>query len=166
MRPNTPSASRTVRRRAGLCTALGTGLAAVGVLALAPAAGAVAPQTATISFDCGTWGSGSATLTAAQNGTAATIEVSTTAISAPIDIGAGSVKSTLTLTRNGSGDVTFTGSSNPAIPAGGTVSTGALDGTVAPGDSLEAKSLQVVVLGITATCTATSAQAPGPFVFD
>ncbi|MZD07086.1 hypothetical protein GTW43_18605 [Streptomyces sp. SID5785] len=149
-----------------MCTALGTGLAAVGVLALAPAAGAVEPQSATISFDCGTWGAGSATLTAAQNGTAATIEVSTSAITAPIDVGAGSVSSTLTLTNNGAGEVSFTGDSNPAIPAGSAVSTGPLDGTVAPGDSLEAASLTVVVFGVTATCTATSAQTPGPFVFD
>ncbi|MFE1950887.1 hypothetical protein ACFW9D_10505 [Streptomyces sp. NPDC059524] len=164
MRRN-PRISFSAPLRAGLTAALGAGLAA-GVLALAPAAGAVAPQTATISFDCGTWGSGSATLTAAQNGTAATIEVSTSAITAPINVGAGSVNSTLTLTNHGTGAVQFTGNSNPAIPAGSPVSTGPLTGTVASGDSLEATSLKVVVFGITATCTATSAQAPGPLVFD
>ncbi|MFI6874079.1 hypothetical protein ACIBL6_11620 [Streptomyces sp. NPDC050400] len=158
--------SRRGPRRLGLCAALGAGAAATGVLALAPAAGAVAPQSATISFDCGTWGSGSATLTATQNGTAATIEVSTSAITAPIDVAAGSVNSTLALTNHGAGEVTFTGNSNPAIPAGSAVSTGPLNGTVAAGDSLKATSLTVVVFGITASCTATSAQAPGPFVFD
>ncbi|MEV5677973.1 MULTISPECIES: hypothetical protein [unclassified Streptomyces] len=147
-------------RRLGVCSAL-----AAGTLALAPTAGAVAPTTATISFDCGSYGSGSATLTATQSGTAATINVSTSAITAPISIGANSVKSTLTLSNKGAGAVTFTGNSNPAIPAGSPVSTGPLAGTVAPGDSLAATSLKVVVFGITATCNATSAQSPGPFVF-
>ena len=157
--------TRRGTRRIGLCAALGA-CAAAGVLALAPVAGAVTPQTATIDFDCGTWGSGSATLTANQDGTSATIELSTSAITAPIDIGAGAVNSTLTLTNHGTGEVTFTGNSNPAIPTGSPVSTGPLTGTVASGDSLEAKSLSVVVFGVTATCTATSVQAPGPFVFD
>ncbi|MFJ5723144.1 hypothetical protein [Streptomyces sp. NPDC093149] len=147
-------------RRLAVCSAL-----AAGTFALAPTADAVSPTTATISFDCGAYGSGSATLTATQNGTAATINVSTSAITAPIKVGANSVKSTLTLTNKGAGTVTFTGSANPAIPAGSPVSTGPLNGTVASGDSLEAKSLKVVVLGITATCNATSAQSPGPFVF-
>lgn len=139
---------------------------AAGSLVLAPTAGAVAPAaTATIDFDCGSYGSGNATLTAAQDGTAATIEVSTSAITAPIAIGEGAVTSTLTLTNNGSGAVTFSGNSNPAIPAGSPVSTGPLAGTVAAGDSLEATSLKVVVFGVTANCTATSAQSPGPFEF-
>ncbi|MFH8288194.1 hypothetical protein [Streptomyces sp. NPDC018059] len=149
----------------GIGSALGAGVLAVGALAMAPAAGAVEPRTATLSFDCGSFGSGTATLTAAQNGTSATIEVSTSAITAPIDVAAGSVDSTLTLTKNGSGTTAFTGNSNPAIPAGSAVSTGPLTGTVAAGDSLAGKSLQIVVFGITVTCEATSAQSPGPFVF-
>ncbi|MFG3116403.1 hypothetical protein ACGF4C_18565 [Streptomyces sp. NPDC048197] len=132
---------------------------------MAPASAAVTPGTATLAFDCGSYGSGTATLTATQDGTVATISVSTSAISSPINIGANSVRSTLTLTKNGSGTTEFTGNANPAIPAGGPVSTGPLKGTVAPGDSLEAASLKVVVLGITATCKATSPQSPGPFVF-
>ncbi|MFE0102225.1 hypothetical protein [Streptomyces sp. NPDC059009] len=148
-----------------ICSALGVGALSLGALVLAPAAQAVDPQTATIDFDCGTYGKGNATLKATQDGTSATIEVSTSAIKAPIDIGANSVKSTLTLTKNGSGTTDFTGNSNPAIPSGGDVSTGPLTGTVAAGDSLEGKSLTVTVLGVTATCNATSAQAPGPFKF-
>ncbi|MET7713873.1 hypothetical protein [Streptomyces sp. NPDC005407] len=151
--------------RLGIGALLGIGVMAAGSLAMAPIANAVTPETATISFDCGSFGSGTATLTATQDGTAATIGVSTSAITSPIAISANSVKSTLTLTKNGSGTATFTGNANPAIPAGGAVSTGPLDGTVAAGDSLEAKSLEVVVFGITANCTATSAQSPGPFVF-
>ncbi|MFJ6567857.1 hypothetical protein ACIQNU_10565 [Streptomyces sp. NPDC091292] len=151
-------------RRLGIVTALTAG-AAAGSLALAPLATAVVPGTATIGFDCGSYGSGTATLTATQNGTAATISVSTSAIKAPIPIGANSVRSTLTLTKNGSGTTTFTGNANPAIPSGGAVSTGPLKGTVAAGDSLAATSLNVVVFGISATCTATTPQNPGPFVF-
>ncbi|MFF8845808.1 hypothetical protein ACF08N_24330 [Streptomyces sp. NPDC015127] len=141
---------------------------AAGTLAVAPSAQAapqVTPETATLSFDCGSYGSGTATLKAAQDGTAATIEVSTDAIKAPVPIGANSAESTLTLTKNGSGTTTFTGRSNPAIPAGGSVSTGPLSGTVASGDSLEAQSLTVKVFGVTAECKATSPQDPGPFVF-
>ncbi|MFF4231092.1 hypothetical protein [Streptomyces sp. NPDC001820] len=151
--------------RLGIGALLGIGVMAAGSLAMAPTANAVTPETATISFDCGSFGSGTATLTATQDGTAATISVSTSAITAPIPISANSVKSTLTLTKNGSDTATFTGNANPAIPAGGAVSTGLLDGTVAAGDSLEANSLVVVVFGITATCNATSPQSPGPFVF-
>ncbi|MEI5100223.1 hypothetical protein RB200_18940 [Streptomyces sp. PmtG] len=151
--------------RFALWSALGTGALAVGALVLAPAAGAVDPQSATIDFECGSFGSGSAALKATQNGTSATIEVSTSAITAPIDVGAGAVNSTLTLTKNGSGTTAFTGNANPAIPAGSPVSTGPLNGTVAAGDSLAATSLKIVVFGITVNCTATSAQKPGPFVF-
>ncbi|MFH8792904.1 hypothetical protein [Streptomyces sp. NPDC017941] len=151
--------------RFALTAAVGTGALALSALVLAPAAGAVEPQEASIAFDCGSFGSGTAALKATQNGTAATIAVSTSAITAPLDVGAGAVRSTLTLTRNGSGTTTFTGNSNPAIPAGSPVSTGPLNGTVASGDRLAASSLRIVVFGITVTCTATSAQAPGPFVF-
>jgi len=158
----TKPAGRTTLRRGSLCL---LGALAATTLAMAPAAHAVTPETATLSFDCGSYGSGTATLKAAQDGTAATIEVSTQAITAPVPIGANSVESTLTLARNGTDTTTFTGSSNPAIPAGAAVSTGPLDGTVASGDSLEAKTLTVVVFGITAECTAASPQNPGPFVF-
>ncbi|MET9857876.1 hypothetical protein ABZY93_00905 [Streptomyces smyrnaeus] len=147
-------------------TALGVGAAVAGTLALAPGAYAVEPQTATISFDCGTWGSGEATLQATQDGTAAAVTVTTDAITSPIDLAAGSVSSTLTLSKNETGTTQFTGSANPALPAGSPISSGPLNGTVAPGDVLEAQSLTVTVLGFTVTCNATSPQAPGPFVFD
>ncbi|MFW6691879.1 hypothetical protein [Streptomyces sp. MAR4 CNX-425] len=149
-------------------TALGLGaaIAAGTLLAAAPGALAVEPQTATVSFDCGSWGAGQATLEATQDGTAATITITTAAITAPIDIAENTATSTLTLTKNGSETVEFTGSSNPAIPANSPADTGPLAGTVASGDSLVATSLTVEVLGSTATCEATSAQEPGPFVFD
>lgn len=146
-------------------SALVAGMAVTGALVLAPAASAVTPDSATLSFDCGSFGSGSATIDASQSGTTATFDLSTSAITSPINVGANSVSSSLTM-ANSAGDArTFTGNSNPAITAGQPISTGPLTGTVAAGDSLSGQSLNVVVFGISVTCTATSAQSPGPFQF-
>lgn len=149
----------------GFSTALVAGMAVTGALVLAPAADAVTPASATLSFACGLFGSGTATINAGQNGSTATFTLTTSAITSPINIAADSVDSTLTMTNHGSGTETFTGSSNPAITAGKPISTGPLTGTVAAGDSLEGQSLNIVVFGISVTCTATSAQSPGPFLF-
>jgi hypothetical protein len=155
-------------KRIGAGAALAAGALAVTGLAFAPAALAVTPQTATISADCGTFGSGEATLTATQNGTAATLTVTSSAITAPIALGEDSISSTLTLVKTGGGTVDFTGTENPAMAAGAPVEVGPLNGTVASGDTLEAfgGSLRMTVFGITITCTATGPQSPGPFVFD
>ncbi|KJK41537.1 hypothetical protein UK15_01580 [Streptomyces variegatus] len=155
-------------KRIGAGAALAAGALAVTGLAFAPAALAVTPQTATISADCGTFGSGEATLTATQDGTAATLTVKSAAITAPIALGEDSISSTLTLVKSGGGTVDFTGTENPAMAAGAPVEVGPLSGTVASGDSLEAfgGSLRMTVFGITITCTATGPQSPGPFVFD
>ncbi|GGW29211.1 hypothetical protein AB0E64_09760 [Streptomyces caelestis] len=154
-------------KRIGAGAALAAGALAVTGLAFAPAALAVTPQTATISADCGTFGSGEATLTATQDGTAATLTVKSSAITAPIALGEDSIASTLTLVKSGGGTVDFTGTQNPAMAAGAPVEVGPLSGTVASGDSLEAfgGSLKMTVFGITITCTATGTQSPGPFVF-
>lgn len=149
----------------GISTAFVAGMAVAGALVLAPAANAVTPASATLSFDCGSFGSGSATLDASQSGTTATITVTTSAITSPINVAADSVDSTLTMANAAGGTRTFTGGSNPAITAGAPISTGPLTGTVAAGDSLSGQSLHVVVFGISVTCTATSAQSPGPFQF-
>ncbi|CAM5667867.1 hypothetical protein [Streptomyces coeruleorubidus] len=155
-------------KRTGAGAALAAGALAVTGLAFAPAALAVTPQTATISADCGTFGSGEATLTATQDGTAATLTVKSSAITAPIALGEDSIASTLSLVKAGGGTVDFTGTQNPAMAAGAPVEVGPLSGTVASGDSLEAfgGSLKMTVFGITITCTATGPQSPGPFVFD
>jgi hypothetical protein len=144
------------------------GALAVAGLAFAPSALAVTPQSATITADCGSFGGGEATLTAAQDGTAATITVTSSAIKAPIALSKDSISSTLTLVKAGGGTTVFSGTKNPALAAGDPVEVGPLDGTVASGDSLEAYggSLKLTVLGITVTCTATGPQSPGPFVFD
>ena len=155
-------------KRIGAGAALAAGALAVTGLAFAPAALAVTPQTATISADCGTFGSGEAILTATQDGTAATLTVKSSAITAPIALGEDSISSTLTLVKSGGGTVDFSGTENPAMAAGAPVEVGPLSGTVASGDSLEAfgGSLKMTVFGITITCTATGPQSPGPFVFD
>jgi hypothetical protein len=141
-------------------------LAATG-LAFAPAALAVTPDTATINADCGLFGSGQATLTATQDGTAATVTV-TSAINAPLPLSEDSITSTLTFVNANGTTTTFSGTENPAIATGDPVTVGPLSGTVNAGDSLESYggSLQIVVFGITVTCSATGPQAPGPFVFD
>ncbi|GAA4560049.1 hypothetical protein ACFYN9_02785 [Streptomyces collinus] len=155
-------------KRIGAGAALAAGALAVTGLAFAPAALAVTPQTATINADCGSFGSGEATLTATQDGTAATLTVKSSAITAPIGLGEDSISSTLTLVKAGGGTVDFTGTENPAMAAGAPVEVGPLSGTVASGDSLEAfgGSLKMTVFGITITCTASGPQSPGPFVFD
>jgi hypothetical protein len=149
----------------GLSTAFIAGMAVTGTLVLAPAANAVTPDSATLSFDCGSFGSGTATITASQSGSTATFDLSTSAITSPVNVGANSVNSTLTMANGAGAARTFTGNSNPAISAGQPISTGPLTGTVAAGDSLSGQSLTVVVFGITVDCTATSAQSPGPFQF-
>ncbi|MFD3928078.1 hypothetical protein [Streptomyces sp. NPDC058614] len=155
-------------KRLGSVAALAAGTLAVTGLAFAPTAAAVTPLTATITATCSIVGDGEATLTATQTGTAATITVTSTEITTPIALGQDSVSSTLTLVKASGGTSVFSGTKNPAIPAGGGVSVGPLDGTVAPGDSLEAYggSLQLVVFGIPITCNANAPQSPGPFVFE
>ena len=155
-------------KRLGSAAALVAGTLAATGLAFAPTAAAVTPLTATITATCSIVGNGEATLTATQTGTAATITVTSTEITTPIALGQDSVTSTLTLVKASGGTTVFTGTKNPAIPAGGGVSVGPLDGTVAPGDSLEAfgGSLQLVVFGIPITCNANALQSPGPFVFE
>ncbi|MDH6215600.1 hypothetical protein [Streptomyces pseudovenezuelae] len=154
-------------KRISTGAAMAVGALAAASLAFAPSALAVTPQEATINADCGIFGGGEATLTATQDGTAATITV-TSAITAPIDLSEDSIASTLTLVNASGGTTAFAGTENPAMTTGDSVTVGPLNGTVASGDSLEAfgGSLQMTIFGINVTCTATAAQSPGPFVFD
>lgn len=151
------------RKKLGLLATAAVGALSAASMIMAPAAQAVTPTTATIPFECGTYGSGTATLTATQDGTAATITLATDAITAPVAIGAGQIASTLTLT--GTSTRTFTGAANPALAYGASVSTGPLTGTVAVGDSLVLSTLHLVVFGFVGIdCTPTGAQS-APFVF-
>lgn len=160
---------RTRARRSATGVSLLTAGLAVSGLALAPTAAAVTPGTATITAECGSYGGGEATLTATQNGTAATFTLSTSAMTAPVALGKDSIVSRLTLVKASGGTTVFSGTKNPAMAVGDPLSVGPLSGTVASGDSLEAYggSLKMTVFGfITITCTATAPQSPGPFVFD
>ncbi|WP_060884762.1 hypothetical protein [Streptomyces caniscabiei] len=156
------------RIRLGVGAALAAGTLAVTGLAFAPTALAVTPETATINASCTIGGAGAATLTATQSGTTATVTLTSEEITAPITLAEDSIQSTLTFVKASGGTTAFTGTENPALAAGDGMVVGPLTGTVAPGDSLEAfgGSLQMVVFGITVTCTASGPQSPGPFVFD
>ncbi|MER8237350.1 hypothetical protein ACIRQY_28515 [Streptomyces sp. NPDC101490] len=158
-----------MRRRSttGTVAVLAGGLAAAG-LAFAPSAAAVSPGSATATYDCGTWGGGTATLAATQSGTSATITL-TSGITTPIAVGADQISATLTMAKGGGGTRVFTGKKNPALPANGTVKIGPLAGTVASGDSLNSYfagvALKMVIFGVTVNCDAVTSQTPGPFVF-
>nr|WP_033275810.1 hypothetical protein [Actinospica acidiphila] len=156
-------------KRLGTGLSLAAGALAVCGLAFAPTAAAVDPGTATVNADCGSYGGGDATLTATQDGTAATITLKTSSVTAPVSLGQDSLVSELTLVKPDGGTVAFKGTKNPAMSTGDALEVGPLPGTVAFGDTLEAYggTVKVTAFGfITITCTATGPQAPGPFVFD
>lgn len=156
-------------KRFGTGVSLAAGALAVCGLVFAPSAAAVAPGSATVNADCGSWGGGDATLTATQSGTSATITINTSAVTAPLSISKDSLVSELTMVKAGGGTSVFKGTKNPAMSTGDALEVGPLSGTVASGDSLEAfgGTLKVTAFGfITITCTATAPQSPGPFVFD
>ncbi|WP_369037569.1 MULTISPECIES: hypothetical protein [Streptomyces] len=161
------TARPSARRRLGIGAVLAAGSLAAAGLAFAPAAAAVVPTSATVTFNCGLYGGGAATLTTVQTGTSATITV-TSAIAAPLPLAADSISSTLTMRKGTSSTTVFTGTKNPAIATGAPVIVGPLTGTVAPGDSLDAGggSLVMVIFGINVTCTPTGNQSPGPFVYE
>lgn len=111
-------------KRLGSVAALAAGTLAVTGLAFAPTAAAVTPLTATITATCSIVGDGEATLTATQTGTAATITVTSTEITTPLALDQDTVSATLTLVKASGGTSVFSGTKNPAIPAGGGVSVG------------------------------------------
>ncbi|MFC5804350.1 hypothetical protein [Streptomyces formicae] len=160
------------RSRLGIGTALAAGALAITGLAFAPAAMAVQPADASADYDCGSFGGGDAQLHAVQSGSNLTITVATSVVT-PLSIGAGEATTSLTLELNGGpGTVTFSGSSNPDIPAFSPFNSGPLTTatTFAPGDSLDSHSgpvgLKLVIFGTTVNCEAVSTQSPGPFVVD
>ncbi|MFJ6011870.1 hypothetical protein [Streptomyces sp. NPDC092952] len=135
------------RRRLPL--ALAAACAVAGALALAPSANAVTPLMATATYDCGTWGSGLATLTAADSGTAKTIKITSSAITMPAGTTAdpNSITTTLKLTKTSGGatsEVQFSGKTNPGMSGGNPITLGPLkltSGTLAAGDSTNSKVL-------------------------
>ncbi|MFF8612486.1 hypothetical protein [Streptomyces sp. NPDC015350] len=183
----TSARSRTVRSagprpsyRRHLPPALVAACGLVGALALAPTAQAVTPLTATATYDCGAWGSGLATLTAADSGTSKTIKITSTAITMPPGTSAdpNSITTTLKLTKTSGGvtsQVQFSGKTNPGLSGGNPITLGPLkltSGTLAAGDSTNSVvlptppsatnwSLQIVAsspTSATVPCVATSNQ--------
>ncbi|MEV1068950.1 hypothetical protein [Streptomyces sp. NPDC050263] len=164
---------RTTRKsRAALVASAASAAMLAGSVALAPGAGAVTPDRATAQYDCGAWGPSTTTFfTATQSGSAATITVTLSSLTAPIPVQTNSVTSTLVLAENGGWETTeFTGTINPYLSVGDPFVLGPLSGTVAPDDSLDSSaggpySLRMVLFGITINCVAKSTLSPGPFVF-
>uniref|UniRef100_A0AAU2VV10 Uncharacterized protein n=1 Tax=Streptomyces sp. NBC_00008 TaxID=2903610 RepID=A0AAU2VV10_9ACTN len=179
--------SRPIRGRRRLPLVAGAGCAVGAMLALSsPTASAVVPLTATASYDCGSWGSGLATLTAADSGTNKTIKVTSTAITMPAGTSAdpNSITTTLTLTKTSGGvtsQVQFSAKTNPGLSGGNPITLGPLkltSGTLAVGDSTNSSvlptppttsnwSLQIVAsspTSATVPCVATSSQS-APFVW-
>lgn len=174
------SSTRTSGRRR-LPLILAAACSATGLLALtAPTASAVTPLIATATYNCGTWGSGTATLTAADNGTTKTIKITSSAITMPAGTSAdpNSITTTLKLTKTVGGvtsQVQFSAKTNPGMSGGNPITLGPLkltSGTLAAGNSTNSVvlptppsstnwSLQIVASSPTSAtipCVATSVQ--------
>ncbi|MER6104334.1 hypothetical protein ABT115_18905 [Streptomyces sp. NPDC001832] len=176
----------STRRRVRVPLVLAAACSAAAALALAPTAQAVTPLTATATYDCGTWGSGLATLTATDSGTSKTIKLNSSAITMPPGSAAdpNSITTTLKLTKTSGGvtsQVQFSGKANPGMTSPNPITLGPLkltSGTLAAGDTTNSVvlsgppsatnwSLQIVTsspTSATVQCVATVNQS-APFVW-
>jgi hypothetical protein len=165
---------------------LAAACSAAAALALAPTAQAVTPLTATATYDCGTWGSGLATLTATDSGTSKSIKLTSSAITMPPGTAAdpNSITTTLKLTKTSGGvtsQVQFSGKANPGMAYPSPITLGPLkltSGTLAAGDTTDSLvlpgppsttnwSLQIVTsspTSATVQCVATGNQS-APFAW-
>ncbi|MBD0734239.1 MULTISPECIES: hypothetical protein [unclassified Streptomyces] len=126
-------------KRMGTIAVLSGGALFAG-LTLAPHAVAVTPATATASYNCGTWGSGTATLTATDSGGVKKLKLSSSTITVPAGttVPPNSITTTIKVKQNGSTEVDFSGTVNPAMT--GAVTLGPLPqstGTLAAGDKTD-----------------------------
>lgn len=126
-------------KRMGTIAVLSGGALFAG-LTLAPHAVAVTPATATAGYDCGTWGSGTATVTATDSGGVKKLKLSSTAITVPVGtiVPPNSITTTIKVKQNGSGEVDFSGTVNPSMSSA--VTLGPLPqstGTLAAGDTTD-----------------------------
>ncbi|MBZ4322459.1 hypothetical protein [Streptomyces huiliensis] len=146
------------------------GLAVAGPAAATPAG----VQVVSARYDCGPFGVTDLTIEATADNGVGSVRFSTGAGLAPADIPAGSISATLRLRKADGGVASFSGTANAATPAGQPVVVGPLTGPVAAGDRLDSylpaagsgdTSLSLNVLGTANTCTAVTAQTPGPLVF-
>ncbi|WP_406450619.1 hypothetical protein OG782_13450 [Streptomyces sp. NBC_00876] len=179
--------SRTASDRRRLPLILAAACSTGALLALSsPMASAVAPATATATFNCGSWGSGSATLTAADNGTTKSIKLNSSAITMPVGTSAdpNSITTTLKVSKTSGGvtsQVQFSAKANPGMTYPNPITLGPLklsSGTLAAGDSTDSVvlsppatttnwSLMIVTsspTSATVPCVTTSAQS-APFVW-
>ncbi|MEU1468836.1 hypothetical protein ABZ434_11510 [Streptomyces sp. NPDC005761] len=179
------STRKPIRRH--LPPALAAVCSAGALLALSsPTSFAVSPTTATATFDCGSWGSGSATLTAADNGTTKTVKLTSSAITMPAGSSAdpNSITTTLKVSKTAGGvtsQVQFSAKANPGMSYPNPITLGPLklsSGTLAAGNSTNSVvlsapatatnwSLKIVTSSPTSAtvyCVATSAQS-APFVW-
>ncbi|MEU9761128.1 hypothetical protein AB0D98_15515 [Streptomyces sp. NPDC047987] len=181
-----PTSGASSRRSVRVPLVLAAACSAAAALALAPTAHAVTPLTATATYDCGAWGSGLATLTAADSGTSKTIKITSTSIKMPPGTSAdpNSITTTLKLTKTSGGtssQVQFSGKTNPGLSGGNPITLGPLkltSGTLAAGDTTNSAvlpgppsatnwSLQIVTsspTSATVQCVATVNQS-APFVW-
>ncbi|MGY3336249.1 hypothetical protein ACVW0K_002348 [Streptomyces filamentosus] len=156
------------RSSLGAAGAVAAGLAAAS-LAFAPtASAAVSPGSATATYDCGSWGGGTATITMIHSGTTGQVWI-TAPVTTPIAVGADTISATFTLANSAGANRVFTGKKNPAIPAGGSANLGPLTATnVVAGDKLNSYfagvALKLVIFGVTVNCDAVTSQSPGQFV--
>ncbi|MEV6106573.1 hypothetical protein AB0M28_17920 [Streptomyces sp. NPDC051940] len=159
------------QRRLCALAAVTTAGAIGAVFGLSASAAAVTPATATASFDCGTWGSGSATLTAADSGGVKSIRFDSSAIKIPPDtfVDPNTLTTTARFTKNGGStpDAVFSGTVNPPMDPGSDVTIGPIPLTSAnlsAGDTTNsytaAWSIRIQPPGGVAAvdCTATSSQ--------
>lgn len=128
-------------------TALAASGALAASLALAGSAVAVAPATATASYNCGAAGSGSVTLTAADNGGVQTVRIDSTDIRTQFPLAANTVTTTLKLNKTSGGvssEVQFSGTVHDAANTGDPIAFGPLPlaaGTLAAGDTTDSVAL-------------------------
>ncbi|MEV6165980.1 hypothetical protein AB0L71_29515 [Streptomyces sp. NPDC052052] len=176
------------RRRLRVLLVPAAACTATAVLCLAPTAQAVTPTSATATYDCGSWGSGLATLTPGTSGTTKTIKFTTSASSIQIPAGysadPNSITTTVKFTKTSgttTSTVQFSGTVNPGMVGPVPVTLGALpltSGTLATGDKTDSYqlsppasstnwSLQLTTsspTSATVQCVATSLQS-APFVW-
>ncbi|MGK5639854.1 hypothetical protein ACSNOK_16300 [Streptomyces sp. URMC 126] len=150
------------------------GLGAAAAPSMAAEQVTAATQTATAKYDCGSYGVIDVSLDASAEGGVGSLYLTNDSIRFPVEIPADSTSTALTLQRPDGNTVTFSGTSNPAIPAGGKATVGPLTGPVEAGDRLDSYipaagssdvSARLTILGVENTCKAVTKQSPGAFAF-
>ncbi|KAB7833092.1 hypothetical protein [Streptomyces mobaraensis] len=163
--------------RLSMKTAVIASTALLGLGAAAPAIAAqecAVKQSTTAQYDCGQFGVLNISLEGSAENGVGSLYLSNDQHLFPVDIPADSTSTSLTLQRPDGSTVTFSGTSNPAIPANTKVTVGPLKAQVKAGDKLDSYipaagssdvSARLSILGVNNTCKAVTKQTPGPFSF-